>query len=302
MTPKRAEATCLIRASRRSPSGPGAYHAGSSPPSPVFAAPPARWIPIVSAWWASGDSAPTLIAETTNRRAIERASSTSSSGDRRATPADAEPVAGDARRGAAGASVVAVRGEGGVDAAAGSSAARQRSVIAVAFAGAYRWSSPSPRKRAKPGIGQPARGPRRPGDGPRPPRAPELDASPRSASLERPGHAAAAGKQRATTAASSSSVSNSSPPMYEATALMPIRARILRSPASSAATRFADGVGRRSSVLGAARARLLARQLDREPRMDRPGAGGEDHRQRRARRARPPRRPRGRSGHAARPR
>jgi hypothetical protein len=45
-----------------------------------LAAPPARWIPIVSAWWASGDSAPTLIADTTNRRAIERALSTSASG------------------------------------------------------------------------------------------------------------------------------------------------------------------------------------------------------------------------------
>ena len=80
VTPNRAEATCLIRASRRRPSGPGAYQAGSSPPSPVFAAPPARWMPIVSAWCASGDSAPTLIAETTKRRTIERASSTSSSG------------------------------------------------------------------------------------------------------------------------------------------------------------------------------------------------------------------------------
>ena len=35
---------------------------------------------MVSAWWASGLSAPTLIAETTNRRTIERASSTSASG------------------------------------------------------------------------------------------------------------------------------------------------------------------------------------------------------------------------------
>ena len=68
------------------PSGPGMYQAGSSPPSPVFAAPPARWMPIVSAWWASGLSAPTLIAETTNRRAIARASSTSSSADCRGGP------------------------------------------------------------------------------------------------------------------------------------------------------------------------------------------------------------------------
>jgi hypothetical protein len=46
----------------------------------VFAAPPARWIPTVSAWWASGESAPTDIAETTKRRAIERAGSTAASG------------------------------------------------------------------------------------------------------------------------------------------------------------------------------------------------------------------------------
>ena len=80
MTPKRAEATCLIRASWRLPSGPGAYQAGSSPPSPVLAEPPARWMPMVSAWCASGLSAPTLIAETTNRRTIARASSTDASG------------------------------------------------------------------------------------------------------------------------------------------------------------------------------------------------------------------------------
>ena len=80
VTPKRADATCLIFASVGRPSSPGAYHAGSSPPSPVLAAPPSAWIPSVRARWASGDSAPTLIADTTNRRAIERASSTSSSG------------------------------------------------------------------------------------------------------------------------------------------------------------------------------------------------------------------------------
>ena len=52
---------------------------GGYVPSPVFAAPPARWMPMVSAWCASGDSAPTLIADTTKRRASDRASSTSSS-------------------------------------------------------------------------------------------------------------------------------------------------------------------------------------------------------------------------------
>ena len=80
MTPKRAEATCLIFESVAWPSSPGAYHAGSSPPSPVFAAPPSAWMPSVSTRWASGDSAPTLIADTTKRRAMERASSTSSRG------------------------------------------------------------------------------------------------------------------------------------------------------------------------------------------------------------------------------
>ena len=77
VTPNRAEATCLIEASRRSPSGPGAYQAGSSPPSPVFAAPPASWIPMREGLVCLGASAPTLIAETTNRRTIDGASSTS---------------------------------------------------------------------------------------------------------------------------------------------------------------------------------------------------------------------------------
>ena len=81
----------------------------------MLAAPPSAWIPSVRARWASGDSAPTLIADTTNRRAIERASSTSSSGTGRgaARRADAEPVA-DQRRLAA--ERVAVRGQRRVDA------------------------------------------------------------------------------------------------------------------------------------------------------------------------------------------
>src|SRR3970040_2213540 len=66
-----------MRASRRSPPRPGSYHEGSSPPSPVLAAPPARWMPSVTAWWASGDRAPTLIAAATKRRTIARAGSTS---------------------------------------------------------------------------------------------------------------------------------------------------------------------------------------------------------------------------------
>ena len=50
---------------------------------------------MVRAWWASGLSAPTLIAETTNRRTIERASSTSASGDGLPDAADPQLVARD---------------------------------------------------------------------------------------------------------------------------------------------------------------------------------------------------------------
>ena len=59
--------------------------------------------------------------------------------------------------------------------------------------------------------------------------------APRSASVVRPGQAAAFGKQRATTDRSRSTTSMSDPPMYEATALIPIRASVLRRPASNAA-------------------------------------------------------------------
>ena len=119
VTPNRAEATCLIRASWRRPSGPGAYQAGSSPPSPVFAAPPARWMPIVSAWWASGDSAPTLIADTTKRRTMVRASSTSSSARAVAARPDAQLVARDGAVGGAAGQRRAIAGERGIDAARG---------------------------------------------------------------------------------------------------------------------------------------------------------------------------------------
>ena len=62
VTPKRAEATCLMGASWRKPST-SSYHAGSSPPSPLLAACPGGAEPTVSAWWASGDRAPRLMAE-----------------------------------------------------------------------------------------------------------------------------------------------------------------------------------------------------------------------------------------------
>ena len=116
MTPNRADATCLMRASRRRPSRSGAYHAGSSPPSPVLAAPPARWIPIVNAWCASGDSAPTLIAETTNRRAIDRALSTSVNGTAVAARRTRRPSRGTAGASSGRASADAIPGERPVDA------------------------------------------------------------------------------------------------------------------------------------------------------------------------------------------
>ena len=80
VTPKRADATCLTAASLRSPSADGAYQAGSSPPSPEFALPPSRAMPMLIAWCASGERAPRLMAELTKRRTIRLAGSTSSSG------------------------------------------------------------------------------------------------------------------------------------------------------------------------------------------------------------------------------
>ena len=100
----------------------------------------------------------------------------------------------------------------------------------------------------------------------------------RSVSVVRPGHAAAVGKQRATRAGSRSTTSMSAPPMYEAIALMPIRARVLRRPASNAAMRWPTvSVG---VSFGAARAGEFGRKLDREPRVDRGRANREKHRQR----------------------
>ena len=100
VTPNRAEATCLTAESRRSPFGPGTYHAGSSPPSPVFDEPPSIRMPIESAWCASGLSEPRLIALETKRAAMDSAGSTRLSG----TGADAPRIrsrsrtaSGDAR-------------------------------------------------------------------------------------------------------------------------------------------------------------------------------------------------------------
>src|SRR5204863_9217765 len=46
VTPKRAEATCLMALRRESPLASATYRAGSSPPSPVFDLPPRRFIAI----------------------------------------------------------------------------------------------------------------------------------------------------------------------------------------------------------------------------------------------------------------
>ncbi len=206
VTPNRADATCLMWASVALSAASGAYQAGSSPPSPVLAEPPMAWIPSVSARCASGDNAPTLIALTTNRRAIERESSTSSSGTARVprgretrnpsrTTAASRPSPARYR-----ASAVSV---GSSDVA--------RSCTALAIAGLYRWSSPSPRNLASPGSG--SRSGRAAAVWARAAASRDSCTAARSRASSRPGHAAAAGKQRATRSGPSSIVSNSWPPM-----------------------------------------------------------------------------------------
>ena len=202
VTPNRADATCLIRASWRRPSGPGRYQAGSSPPSPVLALPPARWMPIVNAWWASGLSAPTLIAETTKRRTMDAASSTFDEWHGHPGTANVELIPGNgpaARRAGEGGPIpleldVDVVGRGAVRPPPASR------VISAAMRGEKRWASPSARNRANPGSGR--RG-SRPGCGSGMASAAARRRScrsARSAIVVRPGQAAAVGKQRATTA------------------------------------------------------------------------------------------------------
>ena len=53
MTPKRAEATCLIALRRQSPFASRANRSASSPPSPVLDRPPSRFIATAIASWAS---------------------------------------------------------------------------------------------------------------------------------------------------------------------------------------------------------------------------------------------------------
>ncbi len=81
VTPNRAEATCLIRLSSAvAVLAARGSCCGSSPPSPELDRAPIRFIAIESVACASGESAPSDIAEETNRRRISSTDSTSSSG------------------------------------------------------------------------------------------------------------------------------------------------------------------------------------------------------------------------------
>src|SRR5262247_4061204 len=80
VTPKRAEATCLMALRRESPLGSRRYRAASSPPSPVFDLPPNRFIAIASVSWASWLMEPYDIAPVAKRLRIDAADSTWSRG------------------------------------------------------------------------------------------------------------------------------------------------------------------------------------------------------------------------------
>ena len=80
MTPKRAEATCLIAERRRSPLASGVERAGSSPPSPVFERAPSRFIAIARVSCASLEIEPSDMAPVAKRRTISLDGSTSESG------------------------------------------------------------------------------------------------------------------------------------------------------------------------------------------------------------------------------
>ena len=274
MTPNRAEATCLIRASRRRPSASGAYQAGSSPPSPVFADPPARWMPIVSAWCASGDRAPTLIAETTKRRTIERASSTWSRA-MGVAPTHPQLVARDARASGTTRDRRPVAGKRRVDAARvvgggegrdlGGDLRREQVRLAVrAEAGPARVGQ----LRLATGRGRGDR--RRRGD------AAELSSA-RSARVVRPGQAAADRE-----AASHDGGVEVDDVDERAADVRRDRADAhpregLAKPGLEGGDEVADGV-RGGQRLGAARPGEFRRQFDRQPRMDGRGADREQHR------------------------
>ena len=144
--------------------------------------------------------------------------------------------------------------------------------------GANRCASPSARNRAKPGSGNRAS---RPGSGrgqcQRGIPAPQADAPPRSSNVVRPGHAPAIGKQRPIDVGRRGRSCRRAPRRRSyAIALMPIRARVLRSPAAKASARLSIASAGVSS--SAPRVPASSRcELDREPRMDGGGADGEGH-------------------------
>ncbi len=80
VTPKRAEATCLIALRRQSPLASRSKRASSSPPSPVLDFPPMRFIAIASVSCASLLMDPNDIAPVAKRFTISLAGSTSSIG------------------------------------------------------------------------------------------------------------------------------------------------------------------------------------------------------------------------------
>ena len=99
VTPKRPEATCLMREAATSPTrrprrpgyrsevppsptrSSGTARAGSSPPSPELDLPPIRFMAMASTSWASGDRAPSDIPPVQKRCRMAVAGSTSSRGN-----------------------------------------------------------------------------------------------------------------------------------------------------------------------------------------------------------------------------
>ncbi len=268
----------MIRASWRRPSGPGAYQAGSSPPSPVFAEPPARWIPMVSAWWASGLSAPTLIAETTKRRMIERALSTSCEWGRDGRRSDPELVARDGAFGGGSCQRGPIAGERAVDVDRGAlvAAGRQdldlagdprREEVALAV-------GPEP---GEPGVRQARLAPgRRLRDGQR--RRPAADLPLGEVAQRRPagprrGGREAAGDDRGIEVDDV----DQRPADVRGDRADPHPGERLAQAGLEGGHQAADGLGR-GHRLGAARAGELGGQFDRHPRVDGGGPDRQDHR------------------------
>ena len=148
MTPKRAEATCLMAASWRMPPM-SSYHAGSSPPSPLLGAMPSR----ADRWSAPGAPRGSGRPGSWRRpRSGAGCGSAASTSDQVARLRRRGPgPAGRARWPGRAASAVAIAGQR-VGVVAAPRAAR--SWMALTMGGAYRWRSPSARKRAQPGSTQ----------------------------------------------------------------------------------------------------------------------------------------------------